>query len=509
VATPIVNPIRKDNLINYEMFTILHLSDLHRSPNAPVSNDMLLSCLLLDLEKQRLEKPSINKCDVAVVTGDLISGAAINDSKFSDTLNKQYHEAKSLLVKLSVELFDGDCSRIFVMPGNHDVCWPLCQQSMERIDFTAQGNLSKILSEPNSPYRLDLDELQLYRIKDFKIYKSRLMYFKKFFDEFYSNQGYTFSLEDNEQAINFVTPDGKAMFTGFSSLYGNDCYNHRGRIFKDNIARNVLMIRESELRDIPLKIAFWHHGLESGDYGIDHINRREVLPFLIDQGYILSLHGHQHHSNIVSYVYHLDPKRFMPVISAGSLCAGSQSIPSGHRRQYNLIEVDELNFKVKVHVREWYADISFTPAKLQEFGGKSWYEMDLLLLEEIELRRRNALYEISPILDKVELYIREKKFDEAFNLLKELPNDVPIVNRLLIECVYELGLWDDLIRLIPKPRNQKELSILVDALCKKEKFDTAKETIANYKRGSQSYDKGFIDKLEKRIDAEKGVRGDQ
>lgn len=352
------------------MFTILHLSDLHRSQNAPVSNDMLLSCLLLDLEKQQRENPSINKCDVVVVTGDLVSGAAINDTKFSDTLTKQYQEAKSLLIELSNALFDGDLGRVFVIPGNHDVCWQLCQQSMERIESTGRKNLSKLLSGINSSYRLGLDELQIYRIKDFDIYKSRLKYFKEFFDEFYNNQGYTFSLEDNEQAINFVTSDGKAMLTGFSSLYGNDCYDCRGRIFNDNIARNGLKIRESALNGIPLKIAFWHHGLESADYGVDHINRGEVLPLLIDHGYVLGLHGHQHQSNIVSYVYHLNPKRFMPIISAGSLCAEPQSIPSGHRRQYNLIEVDEVSFKVTVHVREWYANTSFTSAKLQEFGGK-------------------------------------------------------------------------------------------------------------------------------------------
>lgn len=139
----------------------------------------------------------------------------------------------------------------------------------------------------------------------------------------------------------------------------------------------------------------------------------------------------------------------------------------------------------------------------KSLGGKSWYEMDLPLLEEIALRRKNDLYEISPLLDKVELYIREKKFNDALNLLKEMPSDIPIVNRLLIECVYELGLWDDVIRLLPKPRNQKELGILVDAFCKKERFDIAKKTITCYKRDVQSYDKGFIDALEKRLDAER------
>jgi len=52
---------------------------------------MLLSCLLLDLEKQQHENPAIHKCDVVVVTGDLISGAPINDTNFSDTLTARAH----------------------------------------------------------------------------------------------------------------------------------------------------------------------------------------------------------------------------------------------------------------------------------------------------------------------------------------------------------------------------------------------------------------------------------
>lgn len=89
------------------VLTILHLSDLHRSQNAPVSNDMLFSCLLLELEKQRVEDPVIPPCDVAVITGDIIMGATVDDRNASETLTKQYQEAKGFLIQLSEELFDG------------------------------------------------------------------------------------------------------------------------------------------------------------------------------------------------------------------------------------------------------------------------------------------------------------------------------------------------------------------------------------------------------------------
>jgi len=489
------------------VLTILHMSDLHRSQNAPVSNDMLLSCLLIDLEKQQDENPAIPKCDVVVVTGDIIRGSPIDDANFSVTLTEQYEEAKDFLIRLSEKLFDGDLSRVFVMPGNHDVCWHICKQSMELADTKDLKNVSvsELLGGINSRYRLSLDDAyaKLYHIKDWELYKSRLKYFKAFFDDFYKTQGYTFSYDDNEQVVNFVTSDNRVMFTGFSSLYGNDCYDRRGRICTDAVARNGLRIRKSALNDIPLKIAFWHHGLESSEYNIDHLNRHEVLPLLIDRGYVLGLHGHQHKGNIVSYEYHLDPERYMPIISAGSLCAGSQEIPEGHRRQYNVIEIDEENFKIKIHVRDWLGNTSFTPARLREFSDKSWTEKELPLLRETE-GRKGVLSKISIDLDKADYLIRDAKYNEALGLLIEMPHDIPIVKKLLIECLPKLGKWDELIALIPKPGRLNELDIIVDALCKRNKFDVADQRISEYKKDIASCDdKGFIDDLEKKVIAER------
>jgi 3',5'-cyclic AMP phosphodiesterase CpdA len=486
-----------------DVLTILHLSDLHRSPNAPVSNDMLLSCLLQDLEKQKSEDPVIPTCDVAVITGDLIMGVKADDSNFSETFISQYREAKSFLIQLSQELFDGHLGRIFVVPGNHDVCWQICRQSMELIETAGRFDASSLLEIVNSPYRWSWDDLRLYRIKDFDVYKSRLKYFKEFFDDFYKTQGFTFNLEDNEQVNNFVTEDEKILFTGFSSLFGNDCYDHRGRISSDCVARNGLIMRKSELADIPVKIAFWHHSLESSGYGIDHLNRDEVLPLLIDQGYTLGLHGHQHRSGVVSFAYHLDPERFMPVISSGSLCADQYSIPQGYRRQYNLIEIDEVECKTKIHVREWFDNTSLISARLQEFGGKGWIIKDLPLLKERIKRRLQVLEKTSPSVDKAELLLREKKYEATLDLLKKLPQDIPIVRSLLVETLHSLGRWDDLMRLIPKPLNPTELTVLVDALCKKKNFDSAISIIQECEREPLTYDTGFISSLRKRVEAEK------
>ena len=470
-----------------------------------MSNDMLLSCLLLDLEKQRAEDPPIHRYDVAVVTGDLISGAPVDEVNVSEILTKQYQEAKSFLIRLSQELFDGDLRRIFVVPGNHDVCWQLCRQSMEVVEENGRMDMPDLLEGVNSPYRWSWNDRSLYRIKDFDVYKSRLKYFKQFFDGFYEEQGYKFSLVDNEQAINFVTSDGNALFTGFSSLYGNDCYDRRGRISADGVARNGLRLRELGLERIPLKIAFWHHSLETSEFGVDHLNRSEVLPLLIDRGYVLGLHGHQHKSGIMSFAYHLDPKRVMPIISCGSLCADPHAIPPGYRRQYNIIEVDEKKCTVKIHVREWFGNTSLTAARLQEFGGRSWNEVDLQLLRDVTQGQIERSIEVSRSLDRVELFMREQQFDKAYPLLRELPRSIPIVRRLLIETLHALGSWNELTELIQKPMNQYELGVLVDALSKQGNSNQADLVITECERDTLTSERGFLDTLRKRIQVEREV----
>jgi hypothetical protein len=481
------------------------LSDLHRSQDEPVSNDMLLSCLLQDLEKQRHEVPAIPKCDVAVITGDIVRGASLDDSNFSETFIKQYQEATSFLIQLSEELFDGDTGRILLIPGNHDICWQICQQSTEPIETTGRMDVPKLLDGVNSPYRWSWADRQLYRIKDSDLYKKRLNYFKDFFDTFYRVNGNTFSLEDNEQAVNFVIEDQKALFTGFSSLYGNDCYDHRGRIFADCVARNGLKLRKSEMADISLKIAFWHHSLESSEYGVDHLNRTEVLPLLIDQSYCIGLHGHKHRSEVISFAYHLNPELFMPIVSSGSLCGSPYAIPAGYRRQYNIIEINEIQSKIKIHVREWFNNTTFTSAKLQEFGGKSWIEKDLPLLKEIIKRKPQILDNLSVSIEKAEMYLRDNKFEDALCLLRKLPQDVPIVHNLVLETLHALGKWDEIISLVQNPLNSHELSIVIDALCKKGAFDSAHLMISERENDTSTYDKNFIEMQKKRVDIERRI----
>lgn len=140
-----------------------------------------------------------------------MAGARIDDENATETLKKQYSQAKDFLVRLCKELLDGDLRRLFIVPGNHDVSWLTSRRSMERVEALDSLDVSKALARVNSPYRWSWKELALYRIKSTDEYAKRLSSFKEFFDEFYKSLGLTFSLEDQKQTLNFVTPDHRAL----------------------------------------------------------------------------------------------------------------------------------------------------------------------------------------------------------------------------------------------------------------------------------------------------------
>ena len=488
------------------MLNIIQISDLHRSTIAPVSNDFLLDSLLSDIEKHPTQSPKIPPCDVVVVTGDLVAGAKIDDANADDTLKKQYAQAKDFLLQLSKELLDGDLRRLFIVPGNHDVSWQACRKSMEKVDILRSSEVWGMLATANSQYRWSWNDLSLYHIESREEYAKRLANFKEFFDDFYKGMGITFSLEDRGQALNFVVPNGRALFTGFCSLYENDCYKLRGQISIDGLSTNDLNLRGSAMNDIPLKIAFWHHGIEEIGYHDDHLNTAEVLPHLIDRGYALGLHGHHHKSDVISYAYSLNPQLVMPIVGCGSLCAGPYDIPPGYRRQYNVIEVNDKLAKVRVHVREWFQDTIWVAARVQEFGGNSYDDFHLPILQAINqgLRGKTSTV-INQSVQLAEVAARNKDYSKVLTILTDAPRDIPLVRKLLLESLQMLGRWKELITLIGKPTNSEELALTIGAMLEIKKFSKAEQILDRCSSEPERYDRVLIRELRKRLAAGREV----
>src|ERR1700704_2285578 len=74
-----------------------------------------------------------------------------------------------------------------------------------------------------------------------------------------------------------------------------------------------------------------------------------ILQNLIDNGFSLGFHGHQHRPQFLDTRFRYGTNRKITVISAGTLCGGP-SFP--HGRAYNVVELDTDTRTGRLFVRE-------------------------------------------------------------------------------------------------------------------------------------------------------------
>jgi hypothetical protein len=441
-----------------------------------------------------------------VVSGDIVEGARLNDPDAVGTLRGQYAEASAFLTELCGAVIAGNRARLFLGPGNHDVCWSIARSSMRSIDRVAPEVLP-LLAQANSAFRWSWSELKLFEIVDPVTYQTRLQPFKGFYDGFYESLGYVFQLAPEEQTNQYAFGD-RALFTGFSSLLGNDCFQKRGRISNDAIALSNLTLRGKAIDLLPLKIAFWHHSVEPVGYGEDYLDAGDALPLLIDRGYVLGLHGHQHRSGVISYAYRLDPAKVLPLVACGSLCAGPYDIPAGYRRQYNVIEVDEANARARVHVREWYENRMWVPARLPEFGGRTFVDVDLPLMRQriasLSSHRVNPMH--SRQIELADLKLRSGDPAEARDIVGALPHDIPIVRQLHIAALEALGDWPALLGIIKEPSNTREAALSIEGQIRTGHLNGAEEMIKRCLSQPDKYDSTLLGQFRERLAVERGLR---
>ena len=168
----------------------MHISDLHRSLEDPISNEELVSALLHDRDRYVKEEPAITAPQVVVVSGDLIEGVKIGTEDFASRIDEQYAVAEELLRELTTRFLDGDRSRLVMVPGNHDIDWNTAFSALTPVDPSeVPGNLAAELYADDSLLRWDWKTRTLYRIADRETYERRLEPFWRFFERFYEGLG--------------------------------------------------------------------------------------------------------------------------------------------------------------------------------------------------------------------------------------------------------------------------------------------------------------------------------
>jgi hypothetical protein len=455
------------------MYSILHISDLHRSHEEPVDNDSLLAALLADGDRYAGENPRVPPPDAIVVSGDIIQGARIGSDRWQQSMTDQYVTAEQFLDALCQSFLGGDRTRLILIPGNHDVCWNSSLAAMQKIDENSYPkDVFWALHQPDSNYRWSWAERALYRIVDHDQYNRRMGYYWDFAERFYRGVKLPIDLDRTRGFQLFEVCEGRIVIAAFDTISGNDCFGFAGAIPRGAIGRCAMALRDMK-RSHDLRMAVWHHSIQGPPVRSDYMDTAQVQE-MAGHGFQLGLHGHQHIAATQTQLIHLDESRSMAVVSAGSLCAGARELPRGTNRQYNMIVIDDNFLQARVHVRESAEGDHFTRKQNGAFSGGfvtvSWQPpvdtMGRIKTAHADNQRR--------AIAEAESELRKGGAEKAVRLLKSTEVDQPsYARKLLITALSEVRDWPGLIGLLSKPFNPEEIVTLIHALIENKQFEDA------------------------------------
>ena len=487
-------------------FSILHISDLHRSPHDPISNDELISALVSDRDGYAYENPSIAAPSAIVVSGDIIQGVPLGTSNYESKLAHQYAVAEAFLDELVRRFLNGDRSRLVIVPGNHDVDWNTAFAALEPIDKAhTPENLGAVLLAENSPYRWDWKTQTLYRIADPDRYERRLTAFWTFFERFYVGVPGLLKVLPRADANLFALCDNRIGVAAFNSCHGNDCFAFHGMIRKEAVSRSHLELDDSG-RVFDLRMSVWHHSIEGAPYRTDYMDV-DIVRGMIGRGFRLGLYGHQHKAQAAGHQVWLANQETMAVVSAGSLCAGARELPTGVYRQYGILEIANDFRSVRHHVRAMSVANVFSPALLQEFGGKSFVDLDWTPPRNIAgaIIDNNAV-RTRQFVEDAELAAKTGDPKRAVALLRSLPLLTGSYERdLLLNAAVQAQDWSTIIDVTDPPLTIAELIQRVDALDRLDRSACAIDALDRFSKQLQ-LPESIAMELRRRVTAQETIR---
>lgn len=448
------------------MPTLLHISDLHRTSLPRLSNDDLLAAIISDSERWRLEE--IPSPELIVVSGDLIQGASLGAPNADTIIEDQYSEAADFLRRLGEEFVASNRSRIVIVPGNHDVHWGRSLDGMRPIESCPAGFAAKAF-KADSGLRWDWRDQTAYEIFDPNLYESRFEHFRRFQEEFYEGMEPSPLVQSDGDLLFFEYPDLDLAVAGFASWHGNDCLCHVGEIKPSSLVLSQKLLKNSRMATA---LAVWHHSISGGPHAQDYMDQRRVHR-LIDFGFSIGLHGHQHFPGAAPFELRLPNRTSMAVIGAGSLAVGDDELPMGERRQFNIVVIDPESKRITVHVRGMSPAGVFTGSHRDDFGGHTYIT---LCLPTAPTRAKRATS--AQLLDEAMTAIGAKRYEQALSLIADLPPSRSLERRRIeIEALTGLGSKHRLIKLLNPPKNMDEVVRIISLFLEAGRFDEAQECL--------------------------------
>lgn len=445
------------------MPTLLHISDLHRTPEPRLSNEELFAAIASDAA--RWDNEGIPRPDLIVVSGDLIQGASMEAPDPDSEIAAQYIEADNFLQRLAAEFVDSDRSRVIIVPGNHDVHWGLARRAMKPFATCPPGIASKAL-DASSKVRWDWRDQQAYEIDDSDLYESRFKHFRKFQADFYAGLGPSPLLHCDGDLVFTEYPSLGIAVAGFASWKGNDCFCDVGEIDSQSLSLSRELLEKSKA---PVAVAVWHHSIVGGPRARDYMDQR-VVHKLIDFGFRVGLHGHQHYPGAAPFELRLPNLTSMAVIGAGSLAVGDSELPMGEQRQFNIVVIDPNSKSITVHVRAMSHGGVFSGSHRDDFGGETFIKLNL---PPSPSRPKTA--PATQQIDEALKAVAVGEYQKALELLPEIPcSQSHVKRRIKIKALEGLGRQEELIELLDPPQTVGEVVQVISLLLDARRFDEAR-----------------------------------
>lgn len=456
---------------------LMHISDLHRSMSEPVSNAELVAALERDLSRQSSEDPLIPPPDALIVSGDLVMGARLDDPDPGGTIKAQYRQSEELLGDITDLLFGGDRSRVVICPGNHDVDWCQARASMEIVpEADIPDDVYRALAEPGSLLRWDWSDCALYRIADLDVYHRRMDKYWDFLKRFYGDTEVLSLPTGGDDPLLVELFDRRVLVAAFNSCWVNDCFRRRGEINPEAIAQMHLDLLEQAWQ-YDLRIAVWHHNTVGPPSADDYLNVEQVYA-LIDFGFRLGLHGHQHRSDLSLHELRRPEYGSLAVVSAGSLAAGHAELPRGTNRQYNMVELNKDLTGARVHFREVEAG-GFGPRRFNSFGGRSYSDVSWDVTPSIVGTPINSEgLNNNTLVNMAETAYQLGDDDEVIALLGSIASQLDTYGRrLLADAAIRAEQWQVLVDDLSPPMSLEEVALIVKAAVRLSDFEFARSTV--------------------------------
>ena len=444
------------------MPTLLHISDLHRTSGPRLSNDELLAAIASDATRWSGE--GIPSPDLVVVSGDLVQGVSTCTPDPDSKIAAQYSEACDFLEGLAAEFVESDRSRIVVIPGNHDVHWGRARNGMTPLVTRPDGIANKAF-EVSSKVRWNWKEQKAYEITDSDLYDSRFKHFRQFQANFYAGLDPSPLSHRDDDLVFLEYPSLGLVIVGFASWHGNDCFCHVGEIDSESLASSRKLLTGS---NAPVAVAVWHHSVVGGPRANDYMDQR-VIHKLIDFGFTVGLHGHQHFPGAAPFELRLPNLTSMAVVGAGSIAVGDRELPTGERPQFNIVVVDPKTKSITVHVRAMSSGGVFTGSHRDDFGGRTFIQLDLPLSPS-----RPKPSTPTQRLDEAMTAVTTEQFEQALELLSEIGTSHPERQRQIrIMALDGLGRQEELIELLDPPKSVPEVVRVISLLLEDGRFAEA------------------------------------